>query len=112
MWPNPEVLLFSMFSSALMLCASSVLGATISGYAITPGNLAVAIVTLVAVVTFYVYELCRILSFLRHHEAACWNESEPPANKARSLGSNQIVQLASSIVDALLMQRLTATGGN
>ena len=89
MWPNPEVLLFSMFSTGLLLVATTVMGAAAYGYATTPWNLAIAILVVVAVVAFYVHELCRILTFLRHHEAHSWNEAERPENKVWTRGSNR-----------------------
>ena len=92
MWHNPEVLLLSMFSTALVMCATSVIGATASGLAITMRNLVLAVLVIAVVFGFYVHEMCRMLTFLRCHEAACWNKAERPANKATRQGFNPLTQ--------------------
>ena len=87
-WPNAEVTLFSTFSTGLLVCACSVVGAVASGEATTLLNLVTAILVIVGVVTFYIHELYRIIAFIWHHEAACWRSAEQPMNKVLRQGSN------------------------
>jgi len=82
LWPNLEVTFISSFSTGLVACASSVLGAVITGYSTNPGSLVLAIVVLVFVAAVYIWQLKRLLAFMRYHNDACWQEGEQPESKA------------------------------
>ena len=81
MWPNPEVTLGSMFSTGLLSCASAVLGAWIGGYNTRDGSLAIALMTIVLVLSAFAHQAHHLIVFLGVHNQQCWKPSERPQCK-------------------------------
>ena len=81
MWPNLEVTFFVSFSTGLLQCAASVLGATFAGYATSSLSLVTCIMTLTFIVVAYAWQCYRLVIFLKYHNDDCWQPAEAPAAK-------------------------------
>ena len=80
-WPNPEVTLLVAFSTGLLQCACSVLGAYASGFRTTTTNLGLACGVISLILLFYAHQLYQLLVFYRVHNAEVWNDAELPESK-------------------------------
>ena len=81
MWPNLEVTFFVSFSTGLLQCAASVLGATFAGYATSSLSLVTCIMTLTFIVVAYAWQCYRLVIFLKCHNDDCWQPAEAPKAK-------------------------------
>ena len=82
MWPIPEVTLLAAFSSGLLQCSASVVGAYVAGYSTVARNLLLAISTMLMVFLFYGHQAWQLVVFFRHHNEHCWSDAEAPESKA------------------------------
>jgi hypothetical protein len=80
-FPNLEVTLAVSFSTGLVSCATSVIGAIVEGHATSTRSLAAAVFAILIVAVGYAWQIYRLYIFLQYHDDVCWVEAEKPMSK-------------------------------
>ena len=82
LWPNPEVLVFLVFSAGLVEAASSVLGGLAGGIPMPASSIALACVCLLMVLAFLVSQARRLVRFHTLYAEECWMALDRPEERA------------------------------